>query len=168
MRGGLGSKQSIDDATLASIDEWTAAQGNTVEELVANLGVDDATAQTMVSEIARYNELCERGHDDDFGKAPERMLPLDHAPFYAIRYELGSFEEGQNALRCLVGMSGLSSNKNAQVLDDNFEPVPGLFAVGNVQGCRFLGDYPATIAGASHSIALTYGRIAAKYIAENL
>lgn len=95
-------------------------------------------------------------------------MALDTPPFYAIRYELGNFEEGQNALRCLVGMSGLSSNRYGQVLDDNFDPVPGLFAAGNVQGCRFLSDYPATIAGASHSIALTYGRIAAMYIAENL
>ena len=168
MQGGLGSKQSISEADLETIDEWTAAKGDTVEELVANLGVDETTAANMVREIARYNELCEKGHDDDFGKAPERMMALDHAPFYAIRYEIGNFEEGQNALRCLVGMSGLSSNKYGQVLNSNFDPVPGLFAVGNVQGGRFLGDYPATIAGASHSIALTYGRIAAKYIAENL
>ena len=168
MQSGLGSKQSLSEDDLATIDEWTAAKGDTVEELVANLGVDETTAENMVREIARYNELCEKGHDDDFGKAPERMMPLDNPPFYAIRYELGNFEEGQNALRCLVVMSGLSSNRYGQVLDDNFDPVPGLFAVGNVQGGRFLGDYPATIAGASHSIALTYGRIAAKYIAENL
>lgn len=168
MQAGLGSKQSLADNALDDVDEWTAAKGDTIEELVANLGVDETTAETMISQIERYNELCAKGHDDDFGKAPERMMPLDHAPFYAIRYELGNFEEGQNALRCLVGMSGLSSNKNAQVLDADFEPVPGLFAVGNVQGGRFLGDYPTTIAGASHSMALTYGRIAAKFIAENL
>lgn len=168
MQAGLGTVHSTTQETIDTIDEWTSAQGETIEELIANLGVEDDVAATMQSEIARYNELCELGKDEDFGKAAERMFALATPPFYAIRYQVGGSAADQSTLRCLVSMSGLSTNKNAQVLNSSFDVVPGLFAVGNVQGGRFLGDYPTTIAGMSHSIALTYGYLAGKYVSENL
>lgn len=39
-------------------------------------------------------------------------------------------------------------------------PIPGLYAAGNVQGGRFLVDYPVVTAGVSHAFALVYGRLA--------
>lgn len=123
----------------------------------------------MKAEIERYNELAEAGSDEDFGKTAERMFALKKAPFYAIKREVTGGEGGDlhDSLRCLVTMSGLSTNKNAQVLDENFNVLPGLYAIGNTQGGRFLGDYPATLAGASHSIAMTYGYLTGKFIAGN-
>ena len=38
--------------------------------------------------------------------------------------------------------------------------IPGLYAAGNVQGNRVAVDYPLTVPGLSHSLALVYGRIA--------
>ena len=78
--------------------------------------------------------------------------------FYAIK------DEG--SLRFLVTLGGLRTNANAQVLDNSFQVIPGLYAIGNTQGGRFVGDYPTTIAGASHSIACTYGYLTGKFIAE--
>ena len=167
MQAGLGTQHAASQEMIDTIDEWTAAKGDTIEELISNLGVDDEVAATMKAEIERYNELCEKGKDEDFGKAPERMFALATPPFYAIKYAVGEYAEGQNALRCLVSMSGLSTDRHARVLNKKFDVVPGLYAVGNVQGGRFLGDYPTTIAGMSHSIALTYGWLAGKYVAEN-
>ena len=169
MQAGLGTINQVDDETAASIDDWVSAKGNTIEELVANLDVDDDVRKTMISEIKRYNELCHAGKDEDFGKTPERMFAIENAPFYAIDFQASSNGDvtSTNALRCLVTMSGLSTNKYAQVLDDDFEVIDGLYAIGNSQGGRFIGDYPATLAGASHSIALTYGYLTGKYIAEN-
>ena len=170
MQGGLGSKRSVSQSDIDSIDDWTTAKGDTIDELIANLGVDEKVAETMKAEIARYNELCEKGKDEDFGKDASRMFALTTPPFYAIRYAVGEPTEdatSQNALRCLVTMSGLSTNKHAQVLArGTLQPIEGLYAVGNTQGGRFLGDYPATIAGASHSIAMTYGYLTGKYLAE--
>ncbi len=161
MQAGLGTKHSITQEEMDSIDEWTTAKGDTIDELIANLGVDDDVAATMKEQIERYNELCEKGEDEDFGKDASRMFALTTPPFYAIRYAVGEKTEdsaSQNALRCLVTMSGLSTNKDAQVLArDTLQPIKGLYAIGNTQGGRFLGDYPATIAGASHSMAMTYG-----------
>ena len=52
-------------------------------------------------------------------------------------------------------MGGLVTDDNARVLDDDSNPIPGLFAVGNVQGGRFVEDYPFTLSGASHAAALS-------------
>lgn len=169
MQSSLGAYTDLSPEVIETVDEWTTAKGNTIDELVANLGVDDTVAATMKSEIARYNELAEKGRDEDFGKAAERLLALKKAPFYAIRWQAGNSTGGDmnESLRCLVTMSGLSTNKNAQVLDEEFNVLPGLYAIGNTQGGRFLGDYPATLAGASHSIAMTYGYLTGKFIADN-
>lgn len=167
MQSGLGSYTKVSQETMDTVDEWTSAQGFTIDELIQNLNVDATVASTMKAEIERYNELCDAGKDEDFGKTAERMFALETAPFYAIRYEVsgGPSDEAHNALRCLVTMSGLSTNKNAQVLDENMHVLPGLYAIGNTQGGRFLGDYPATLAGASHSIAMTYGYLTGKFVA---
>ena len=168
MQAGLGTKHSISQAEMDSINEWTTAQGNTIDELIANLGVDADVAATMKAQIERYNELCAVGCDEDFGKDASRMFALENPPFYAIRYAVGepaASSESQNALRCLVTMSGLATNKDAQVLaQGTLRPIEGLYAIGNTQGGRFLGDYPATIAGASHSIAMTYGYLTGTHL----
>ena len=169
MQGGLGTKRSVSQEEIDTVDEWTSAHGDTIDELIANLGVTDEVAATMKAQIERYNELCEAGRDEDFGKDASRMFALVNPPFYCIRYQVGApaaSNESQNALRCLVTMSGLATNKDAQVLaEGTLQPVPGLYAIGNTQGGRFLGDYPATIAGASHSIAMTYGYLTGNLLA---
>lgn len=157
MQGGLGAKRSTDQKTIDSIDEWTAAKGETIEELAANLGFTGEAYDNFVASVTRYNELCEKGVDEDFGKTAKRMFALKTAPFYAIK------DEG--SLRFLVTLGGLRTNVNAQVLDKSFNVIPGLYAIGNTQGGRFVGDYPTTIAGASHSIACTYGYLTGKFIA---
>lgn len=168
MQAGLGTKHSVSQEEMDTIDQWTTAQGNTIDELIANLGVEANVAATMKDQIERYNELCAAGCDEDFGKDASRMFALENPPFYAIRYAVGepaASSESQNALRCLVTMSGLATNKDAQVLArGTLQPIEGLYAIGNTQGGRFLGDYPATIAGASHSIAMTYGYLTGKLL----
>lgn len=168
MQSSLGAYTAIAPETVDTVDEWTSAKGDTIDELIANLDVSADVAQTMKEQIERYNELCEKGKDEDFGKAAERMFALNTPPFYAIRYEVsgGPSDDTHNALRCLVTMSGLSTNQHAQVLDANLHVLPGLYAIGNTQGGRFLGDYPATLAGASHSLAMTYGYLTGKHLAE--
>lgn len=168
MQPGLGSVTTVSPELIETVDEWTTAQGNSIEELISKLDVTGEVAANMKKEIERYNELCEKGVDEDFGKSPAFMFALNNPPYYAIRYQLsgGPSTENANAVRCLVTMSGLSTNKNAQVLDEKHHVVSGLYAIGNTQGGRFLGDYPATLAGASHSIALTYGYLVGKVLAK--
>jgi len=96
------------------------------------------------------------------------MFPVVDPPFYAITYDMlkHTSVEDMSCMRLLVTMGGLVTDDNARVLNDDMEPIPGLFAVGNVQGGRFVEDYPFTLSGASHAAALTYGYLTGKYLAE--
>lgn len=40
--------------------------------------------------------------------------------------------------------------------------IPGLYVAGNIQGSRFAAEYPITLKGVSHSMAMYYGYVAAK------
>ena len=80
------------------------------------------------------------------------------APYFAYCAEksLGSM---------LVTTGGLITDGNQNVLGDDFEPIPGLFASGNTCGGRFGFQYTTSIPGESLSIAETMGMLAGQYIA---
>ena len=121
---------------------------NTIEELAEGMGLP---ADIVKAEIERYNELCEKGHDDDYGKDERRLNPVSTPPFYA--YPFGS-------AGMLVLMGGLECNKKLQPLNEAGEPIEGLFVSGNTMGGRYLVEYPVTVAGLSLGQALCFGRLA--------
>lgn len=148
--------------------EMFSAEADTLEDLAAQLGFTDEDAQEFVASVERYNELCAKGHDDDFGKAAEKMHAIATPPFKAITYDMlkHTSVEDVSCMRLLVTMGGLVTNDNAQVLDNDLSPIAGLYAVGNTQGGRFVDDYPFSLSGASHGAALTYGYLAGKHVAQ--
>jgi succinate dehydrogenase/fumarate reductase flavoprotein subunit len=127
-------------------------KADTLEELVTMLDLDDQAQKTLLDQIERYNELCAKGHDDDFGKTPKRLWPITTAPYYATK--IG----GGGMLVCVGGLTVDPQTLN--VLDTEYTPIDGLYAAGNNMGCRILQDYPVTIAGVSHGTALTFGYLA--------
>lgn len=135
-------------ATPSSIDEGSDVKADSIEELAKgmNLPVD-----VVKAEIDRYNELCHKGTDEDYGKIPTRLFPVETPPFYAIHFD---------AAGMLVVMGGLECNTKLQPLDDEGNPIEGLFVAGNCMGGRFLVEYPVTVAGISLATALSFGRMA--------
>jgi succinate dehydrogenase/fumarate reductase flavoprotein subunit len=117
---------------------------DTPEALAEKMGVP---ADVFAETFARYGELTAKGADEDFGKRPELMLPLDRPPYYGIKFG--------PALLAVAG--GLRVNTDMAVLDENGAPVRGLYAIGNAAGGRYGVDYPILIAGNSHGTALTFG-----------
>lgn len=171
MQPGLGNATSVDYlAMMYGPDEsaWFSASADTLEELASQVGLGEEETATFLAEIERYNELCAQGRDDDFGKTAERLFPVSTPPFHAIVCDAnapGSADD-VTCMRLLTTLSGLVTNRYAEVLDGDGSPIPGLYAIGNVQGGRFVDDYPTTISGASHAAALTYGYLVGKRIAE--
>ena len=132
----------------SAVERGRAFRANTLEELFDKIGLPkDRAAES----VARYNYLVKKGSDDDFGKSGERLFLIENPPYYASEYD--------RALLLAV-VSGLESDHEARVLNYDREPIPGLYAAGNVQGSRFGADYHGTLPGISHSMALVYGRIA--------
>ncbi len=90
---------------------------DTLEELAEKLEIDPAA---FVASVERYNELCAKGSDDDFGKPAATLVPVKTPPFYGIHRHV--------RLSCIDG--GLVVDKNLQCLNAEGNPIKGLYAVG--------------------------------------
>ncbi len=138
----------------AAIADGRCIKADTLEELVEKIYPDDEQAQkTALVSIQRYNYLAENGVDEDFGKVSSRLWPLNKAPYYADKFECALL---------LVITSGLESDENCHTFDADRNVIPGLYVAGNIQGSRFAAEYPITLKGVSHSMAMYYGYVAAK------
>ena len=133
--------------------------GLTPEELVKNAGLPDPVARNAVDAIERYNQLCEKKRDDDFGKDSKLLRPLSGRLF------LQKSEQRGNLGFMLTTVGGFVTDRYQNVLDHNYEPIPGLYASGNCCGRRFGPMYTTPIAGLSISMALTLGREVGRTIA---
>lgn len=124
---------------------------DTLEELAAEL---DIPYEKMKASIDRYNTLCEQRVDTDFGKPAKYMHKIEKAPFWGARKHI----------RVSAEVSGVVINENAQALDENGEPIPGLYCAGNLGGPFYGGaDYPFHQTGLSLGRCYTFGMIAAKH-----
>lgn len=138
------------EAGIASGDMWSA---NTLEELADAIGVP---RDSLLATVERYNELCAAGNDVDYGVPARFLASVDTPPFYA---------QPVPAVTLTVPF-GLHVDKNSQVCTDEDQPIPGLFAVGNVQGDFFGFSYPVTCPGISHGRALTFGNLVGEALAQ--
>jgi hypothetical protein len=124
-------------------------ESDTLEGLAEELQIPP---ETFIATVERYNELCEKGVDEDFGKESYRMMPLNTPPYR------GATLGGQ----FMCTMDGLLINTNLQVLDEEFNPIEGLFAAGNDSGGFFANNYPELIIGTTCGRAITFGYLAGK------
>lgn len=136
----------------AAVEEGTCIKANTIEELATAMGMDPAVLSATVE---RYNELCAKGDDEDFGKEPWRMRPVAEPPFYAVTVG------GQ----LLCTMDGMWIDTQMRVLDANGDPVPGLYAIGNDSGRFFSDCYPELVVGVAAGRSLTFGYLLGKELA---
>lgn len=128
------------------------------ETLGKYLGYAGQSLENFVATIERYNELCEKGLDEDFGKDASLLFPIKTPPFYGFA--------GTKALGVLmVTVGGLLVDENGAVLGRDYRPIPGLFAAGNASGGRFGWQYSTSIGGESLTTANTLGRLTAEYVA---
>ena len=152
-KNNTGNRNYVSKSKLeGAVESGTVFKADTIEELLAQLDID---AETALSSIERYNELAHAGNDDDFNKASWRLFPVENGPFYASQF---------GKARMLVCVGGLESDENCHVFDENRNIIPGLYVAGNMKGNRFAVEYPTTVPGISHSMALTYGKIAGENV----
>ena len=124
---------------------------DTLEELAKEL---DIPADKLKASVERYNELCEKGCDTDFGKPAKYLHKIAKPPFWGARKHI----------RVSAEVSGVITNENAQALDADGKPIPGLYCAGNLGGPFYGGaDYPFHQTGLSLGRCYTFGMIAAKH-----
>jgi len=151
----MGEEWTPDEDLAALEDNMKAGlafKADTLEGLAAKMKVP---ADALKKTVARYNELVKKGVDEDFGKRKELLFPIEKPPFYA----------GLMKSALLATTSGLRVNTKLEVLDEQDEPLGGLYAVGNVQGDMFAVDYPTVFPGLSHGRCVTFGRLVGLHLA---
>ncbi len=145
------------------IDKGFVRRADTLEGLAAQIGVDPAG---LADTVQRFNANAVKGIDPDFGRGesayndclgdpgyrPNACLgPLDQGPFYAT--EIFPSDVGT--------CGGLLTNEYAQVLDQSDDPIPGLYATGNITATVMGRTYPG--AGASIASTMVFGFVAARH-----
>lgn len=143
------------------------AQGATLAELAAKIGVDAAGLQATVE---RFNADVAQGTDTQFGRgrsafsrnnagdkelgANPQLAPVQTPPYYAVPLKMGG-----------ICSAGLLTDTHASVLDAHGQPMRGLYACGNTAAPTFLGvGYQG---GSSIGAGIVFGWLAAEHAAAN-
>ena len=135
----------------ALIESGYLQKADTLDELAEKVNIP---VDTFVKTVERYNELCAKGVDEDYGKAPHRMTPVDTAPFYAIR----------TCAWHLTTLDGVRINTDMQVMRNDGSVIEGLYAAGDCSGGFFANNYPNLFTGLACGRTMTFGRHAAQVL----
>ena len=129
----------------AEIERGWIKRADSPAELAALLDVD---GEVLEGAVQRYNEACAAGVDEQFGRHPRTLTPIDQPPYYAF------------TSAPLLGWTngGPRRNEHTQVLDPFGRVIPGLYAAGTVSStyswCKDGGFHIAD--------ALAFGRVAGR------
>ena len=114
---------------------------------------------TFTATVEHYNELAANGEDTDFGKESYRLSTLTEAPFYGVR-QCGGY--------LICTMDGIQIDDNMHALDANYQPIPGLYVIGDMSGNYFSHSYPNLMSGAAAGRSATFGRLAGQNAAAGI
>lgn len=126
------------------IDTYSA---DTLEELAEKLEIP---ADALKASVERYNELCDAGFDEDFGKQVKYLKKIEQPPFWGIHKHI----------RVSALCAGVTVNGNYQALNKDGEVIPNLWVTGFSAGqlCG-LPDWSMYQGGMSAGHCMTTGRI---------
>ncbi len=139
---------------LSAIDSYVSngltVQADTIEDLATQMGVDASNLQATVE---AWNQAVAEQNDEAFGRTTGMDVDISVAPFYAIQIAPGIHHT----------MGGVKIDTTASVIGVDGEPIPGLFAAGEVTG----GVHGANrIGGNAVADIIVFGRIAGQSAAD--
>lgn len=114
------AKQKLEFTVGKTVENFMYGTADTLEKLAAAIKVP---SDALVTSVTRYNELVDKGKDEDFEKQ-HLAAKIVTAPFHAVRWGI----QKHNTL------GGVTINPKAQVLNWDLEPIPGLYAGGESAG----------------------------------
>ncbi|MDK6375295.1 MULTISPECIES: FAD-dependent oxidoreductase [Aerococcus] len=124
-------------------------KADTLEELAEKVGIP---AEEFVKTVKHYNELAHDKHDKDFGKEEEFLVPIEEGPYYIARLDLNY----------VVGIGGIATNKRFEVINEDFEKIPGLYSTGMDAAPQYRHVYTINMGGSACAHNVNSGRTAAK------
>ncbi|MGB7302094.1 MAG: FAD-dependent oxidoreductase [Burkholderiaceae bacterium] len=168
-RYGLGIIRPGGSGLASAVARGYVQKATSLEALARDIGVDPSG---LIDSARRMTAFASSGIDEDFGKGSDPLsrqngdpgagLPnpglgrLETPPFYAVKVvptDLGTSR-------------GLLTDCSGNLLDNNFQPLTGLYACGNDMQSVMGGQYPAP--GVTLGPGMTFAYVAALDIARRL
>ncbi len=140
---GLDFRWSEDN--LREVEMGILKRADSVQELAQVINADPALLEAT---LERWNELCQRGKDEDYGRPPGTMMPVSTTPFYTGQlWPVVSNTQG-----------GPVHNAKQQIMSVYGEPIPRLYSAGEL-GSAFGDLY---LSGGNITECFVTGRIAGR------
>ena len=145
-------EQACDDI-IADPNNPDVVKADTLEELAEKLGIEDV--DTFLETVEEYNDMCE-SQDTLFYKPSKFMKPIEKAPFYAGIFHPSGYGT----------LGGIKINDKCEVMDNDWNPIPGFFACGT-DTCTIYGDsYMFLLPGNTMGYCVNTGRFAGEAAAD--
>lgn len=137
-----------------SLKSGTTKKFETLEELAKFYGIP---LEPLKAEIAKYNGWIKEGRefDPDFHRplTPNEGVLMGKGPWYGHRL----------TSKLHYTMGGIKINEKAEVIGQDFNPIPGLYAAGEITG----GVHGVTRLGGNSVLdGIVFGRIAGRSVAQ--
>ncbi|MBB4631959.1 FAD-binding protein [Sphingosinicella soli] len=148
-------------------EDWITSgymkRADTIDDLARQC---DIPPEQLRKTVDRFNGFAEAGHDADFGKGESAYNRVWGDPTNKPNPSLGKIEIGPfyavKVFPADVGTcGGLVADEYARVLDKAGQPIPGLYAAGNITASVMGPSYPG--AGASIGASMVFSYIAADH-----
>lgn len=148
----LDSKDPAKNELLSKFnDPAIVVHADTWEDLAKAMGVSQ---QSLRATMEQYNQACKDKKDTLLNKEPEFLVPVDKAPYYAVR-----------VIPSTMGtIGGLQTNNKFQVLRADGSVIKGLYAGGETANRPFYRRVYTS--GTGLGLAYTSGRIAGENAAK--
>ena len=127
------------------VDNKNVYKADTLEELAEMTGMD---ANTFVEQVNRYNEMCEKGVDEDLGQTT--LIPIGEGPYYAV--DIKTITMGT--------IGGLKTDDDNHVLDKEGNAIDGLYAAGELINGKYFNQVYTS--GCAQLLSLDSGIIAGR------
>lgn len=115
-----------------------------------------AKPEVLNNTVKEYNCFCDNGRDMLFTKDRKYLDALRTPPYYALK-----------CYPAFLGtIGGIKINENTEVLNKDFEPIPGIYAAGIDTGGWEIDTYNAVLSGTTFGFAVNSGRIAGENAAD--
>lgn len=145
------------------LEEATCIKADTLEELAVKMNVDKENFMQMIN---TYNDAVQEGDYNPSIKDGKGTVGITPAKSnWALRFEKGPFYAYPITCGITFTFGGIHVNEHAEVLDKDYQPIPGLFAAGEMVGGLFYHNYPG---GSGLMSGAVFGKQAGKTAANHL
>ena len=124
-------------------------KANSIAELAEKVNLP---SDVLVKTVNDYNSFCDNGKDLEFNKDQDMLISMKEGPYYIAPLDPSN----------LIGLGGIGSNRKFEVINNDFEKIPGLYASGMDSTMQYRDAYTITLGGSACAHNVNSGRQAAK------